>query len=216
MTLTNNVALRRLLSKGNQQLCEKATGLQRLMAENDMSYQLASTWTPAVAIIFLQGSQANLPPAMLLHIASFLTGFSVKDTTSFFNRHVTAAPAHHYKMGKHTLFAREATLLTDKPVSELWITKQALANCLSAYQSSSANATFFAIPDPVISDLKQLLEQDMDKISYQAILKVTQHKLTQLDDPQCQSGTKAVLQAISEQFDEVLKNAIQPKAVLSR
>ena len=234
MTLTTNASFRVFLSheaKGdNSVLLEKSTKLHRLMVEKHMSdahYQIANGWTPALATILLQGhlfmQKNNLSVDVWLHIASYLSGVSERSTYEFLNRHADAfemkrdsvnnpaffAGETSRRMGKHTLFAREATLYTNKPTTELFITKVALADCLTEGQSETN--------DVAVPELQQLLEQDADVISYQAIVVATKNyscpcPLTRY----CLlPSIEKTMQAISTTFDKVLTDVIQARASIN-
>ncbi len=236
MASTDDLALRNKLAQTQHNistaLLKKANKLNRLMRENRMSYAWARVWEPALQGLFLLGAAllqeqscikkngtTTIRPALnldiLLHISSYLSGFSNEVTLTFLNRHTQPLEKNQsYKMGKHTLFMREKALISNDERHTLFLSKIELTAILANYQSTSYFSKLSEVfNSSAIKRLKTLLTSEKDVFSYEDILRATRSHLNQLDNPSIQNGTKKVLKAIRSKFDDqaVVKQVIEFK-----
>ena len=237
MALTDDIEFRRLLAQhapnnSGTLFFNKSTAINQAMKKNNTSYFFLPAFKPDLQTFFWQGSQLlkatrirksnneeTIRPALdkdlLLHISSFVSDFSNKQTHDFLSRHKKVTTTQGWAMGKHQLFKREDNLISNSSHDELFITKEELVACLALYNAGHVLRFFGSLADSnAITALKKLLKKPNDLIFYSDIHRAIAGELNQLDDPECQSRTKKVLQMIAAKFDEKLASAINVRPEL--
>jgi hypothetical protein len=210
VTLTEDHQLRALLAATAQEkstdLLTGANNLRQLMKEEGLSYLTAlSIKKHSFRLWHLQAIplllQKKLPWDILVAYMQFIVPLSEKNELyTFFEKSSKVQQGQSWKMGQHTLFLRQATVM-NIPKKELFLTQSELADCLNQYQSW----TGIIIKPEAIKRLK-LLQNKTDDVSYNEVMNAIKgtRSFNELNDENSISSSKKVLKFISEKFDEKL------------
>ena len=143
-------------------------------------------WLPQYNVLFLEvipHLMKNIPEEIVCICMSFIVPFSENKVLDFLKKQSEIPPRQSsWRMGCHTLFLKKATLRLQDPPNGLFITKSELADCLSYFSIRS------------LPDIKRLLQQENDNITYKSIYAALPKDGT----------TSRVIDAINRKFDEKL------------
>ncbi len=198
VAFTDNETLRKLLiDKFHDDPSDRHYSLKnRLLNESKLANQFVRSchmdwscgaWVTQYNILFLEViphlMMKNIPEAAVGLCLSFLMPFSENEIFNFLKKQSEIPPGQSsWRMGCHTLFLRQATFNFQNQPKDLFITKAELKDCLSYF-------TIRRLPD-----IKRLLQQENDNISYKAICAALPKDGT----------TSRVIDAINKKFDEKL------------